>query len=352
MSTSKVVKRLVKSNRHYKLNQYREELDLYDHFIALDWSIKNMAVARLTKKSASPKVIESPSDVVVLQEYLKNLNGKKIMTIEETTSTHWLYVELYDYVDRIVICDPFKNRLLTDGPKNDKIDASKLCELLKGGFVREVYHTNDRSYRYRKLERAYNQVVRAGVRLYNQKSSVYRSHGKSYKEGESIDDPTASFILDHINADIQQYKENKKMYEEIFEQECTTNKVLKNLCQLPGFGPIIAFRIYSIVVDIRRFPRAGKYLAYCGLVKHTKESGSVYYGKRKARYNRMLKDGYKTAAIVALQRQNPMREYYDHLREKGIAEHNARNAVARYLARVSFGMMKNGTPYEPYRWRN
>jgi transposase len=352
MSISKLVKRTVKSNRHYKLNEYREKLDRYDHFIALDWSIKTMAVARLTKKTKSPKIIESPSDVVVLQEYLKNLNGKKILTIEETTSTHWLYVELYDYVDRIVICDPFKNRLLTDGPKNDKIDASKLCELLKGGFVREVYHTTERSYRYRKLERAYTQVVRAGVCLYNQKSSVYRSLGKSYRDEEDIDDPTALFILDHINADIKRYKEKKKMYEQIFEQECTTNKVLKNLCQLPGLGPIIAFRIYSIVVDVRRFPRAGKYLAYCGLVKHTKESGSVYYGKRKARYNRALKDAYKTAAIVAIQNQNPMREYYDYLRENGVAEHNARQAVARYLARVSFGMMKNETPYEPYRWRH
>jgi hypothetical protein len=25
--------------------------------------------------------------------------------------------------------------------------------------------------------------------------------------------------------------------------------------------------------------------------------------------------------------------------------------VARYLAKVSLGIMKNGTKYEPYRWR-
>jgi len=60
---------------------------------------------------------------------------------------------------------------------------------------------------------------------------------------------------------------------------------------------------------------------------------------------------YRTATEVALLGKNPMRDYYDYLREKGVAHQNAKNAVARYLARVSYGMMKNGTTYEPYRWR-
>ena len=48
---------------------------------------------------------------------------------------------------------------------------------------------------------------------------------------------------------------------------------------------------------------------------------------------------------------NPIREYYDHLLAQGVAEHNARHAVARYIARISYGMLKSGTRYEPYRWK-
>ena len=59
--------------------------------------------------------------------------------VEETTTSQWLYTELRDYVDRMVICDPYRNKLLNDGPKTDKIDAAKLVHLLKAGLIKEVY---------------------------------------------------------------------------------------------------------------------------------------------------------------------------------------------------------------------
>ena len=49
---------------------------------------------------------------------------------------------------------------------------------------------------------------------------------------------------------------------------------------------------------------------------------------------------------------NPIREYYDSLISKGVAAHNARNAVARYIARISYGILKSGEKYQPYRWRH
>lgn len=60
---------------------------------------------------------------------------------------------------------------------------------------------------------------------------------------------------------------------------------------------------------------------------------------------------YKTAAMAAISGNNPVREYYDYLLEKGTAEHNARNAVARYIAKVSYGMLKSGEKYQPYKRR-
>jgi hypothetical protein len=45
---------------------------IYDHYIAIDWSIKNMAIARMTKKSNKITVIDVDSDIEDLQAYLKN----------------------------------------------------------------------------------------------------------------------------------------------------------------------------------------------------------------------------------------------------------------------------------------
>ena len=71
---------------------------IYDHYIAIDWSIENMAIARMTKKSNKISVVDFPSDITDLQAYLKNLKGTKILAIEETTTSQWLYTELNDYV--------------------------------------------------------------------------------------------------------------------------------------------------------------------------------------------------------------------------------------------------------------
>jgi len=46
---------------------------IYDHYIAIDWSINNMAIARMTKKSNKITTVDVPSDIEDLQAYLKNL---------------------------------------------------------------------------------------------------------------------------------------------------------------------------------------------------------------------------------------------------------------------------------------
>ena len=50
---------------------------IYNHYIAIDWSIKNMAIVRMTKKSNKITAIDVPSDIEDLQAYLKNLREPK-----------------------------------------------------------------------------------------------------------------------------------------------------------------------------------------------------------------------------------------------------------------------------------
>ncbi|MBF0106055.1 MAG: hypothetical protein HQM16_12095 [Deltaproteobacteria bacterium] len=74
--------------------------NIYDHYVAIDWSIKNMAIARMTKKSNRISVIDVPSDLGNCVAYLKNLKGTVVLTFEETTVAQWMYTELKDgFVD-------------------------------------------------------------------------------------------------------------------------------------------------------------------------------------------------------------------------------------------------------------
>jgi transposase len=319
----------------------------YQHYMALEWSEGIMVLARTTNPRRAPQAFERSSDIKELRQYFLSLKGRKILTFEETTSAQWLYLELCDVVDRIIICDPHYNRLLIHGPKTDKIDATKLCTLLCAGLLKEVFHSASELYELRRLVSGYDDLVQGGVRLLNQHHALERAGGPTHRAGRF-----APFVADYLQQSIALYQKVKPEYEKKFDHLCRHHRLLRNLKQLDGIGTIGAVKILAVVVDAHRFPSAGHYVSYCGLVKHQKYSGGHYYGQRQGQYNRILKAVYKTATLAAIKGQNPIREYYDYLLSKGVAEHNARNAVARYLAKVTYGMLKSGEAYQPYRWRD
>ena len=327
---------------------------VFDHYIAVDWSAKNMAIARMTKKSNKITVIDVPADVAELQVYLKNLEGTKILTIEETTTSQWLYTELKDYVNKIVICDPTRNKLLDDGPKTDKIDAAKLVQLLRAGLMKEVYHSNDKFLYLRRIVSGYEDLVKAGVRLKNQRYSLFRVCGKDgyEKTGVKLELPAEQHVLESLDRQIAAYETEKETYEKAFNKLARKHQEIKNQTILPGIGVINAVKIVARVVTPYRFADKGHYLSYCGLIKLDKISGGVSYGKKNPRFCRQLKGVYKTGALAAIGGNNPINDYYEYLiREKGYPEHNARHKAARRLAVLSLGVFKSKKKYNPYNER-
>lgn len=325
---------------------------VYDQYIAVDWSAKNMAIARMTKKSNKITAIDVPSDITELQVYLKNLKGTKILAVEETTTSQWLYTELKDYVNKIIICDPHRNRLLSEGPKTDKIDARKLVQLLKANLMKEVYHSADKFLYLRRVVSGYEDLVKSGVRLKNQKYSLLKACGKTGKErkGIKLSFSGEQYVLECLDRQIESYEKEKKGYENEFEKLARKYPEIRHQKSLPGIGVINAVKIVSRVVTPYRFADKGHYLSYAGLVKLEKISGGRSYGKKKPRYCRQLKSIYKSGLLAALCGNNPINNYYKHLiLEKDYPIHNARNKACRRLAILSLGVFRSGKKYQPYR---
>lgn len=321
----------------------------YDHYIAVDWSTKNMAIARMTHKTNKIKVIDVPSDLKELQVYLKSLKGRKILVIEETTTSQWLYTELRDYVDHIIVCDPHRNRLLSEGPKTDKIDACKLVQLLKANLLKEVYHSANRFIYLRRLVSGYEDLVKAGVRWKNQRSSLLRAcglSGEEVKEGGLLRSEDR-LVLGCLERQIEAYEREKQGFEEEFEKLRLRYPEIRHQAGLPGIGTINAVKIVARIVSPHRFNNLGHFLSYSGLIKLEKQSGKVRYGRKDPRYCRQLKSVYKTGAFSAIGNHNPIHQYYEYLiREKGYPEYNARHKAARKLAALSLGVFKSGKKYQ------
>jgi len=324
---------------------------MFDHYIALDWAQSNMAIGRMTKESSQVKVINVPAKLEELKLYLERLKGKKSLAFEETNTSQWLYVELKDYVDSILICDPYRNALLSEGAKTDELDAEKLVRLLKANMLKPVFHSGDELITLRKIESGYEDLVKAGVRLKNQRAALFRAQGKA-KRKETVEDVASVFVIKGLELQIESYETEKKRYETKMESCRKKHAVIRCLDQIPGIGLIGAFKITARVVDPKRFLDRGDWLSYCGLVRCEKQSGGMSYGWRMPRYCRTLKSVFKTAAIsvIVSRGRNPLKDYYEFLlKEKRYATHNARHALARRIAVIALGVMKSGKAYESER---
>jgi len=322
---------------------------MFNHYVAIDWAMSNMAIARMTEKSNEVHIIDVPSSIKELQVYLKNLRGAICLTFEETTTSQWLYTELNDYVDKIIICDGFRNKLLSDGPKTDKIDSGKLVKLLKADLLKEVYHTSNHFIELRKIVSGYEDTIKAGVRLKNQRSALFRAYNKNHKKELELDGDADSFVLQGFDENIDKYEHEKTRYLVEFKRLERKYPEIKRVSDIPGIGTKSAVKIVSRVVDAHRFRTKNHFLSYCGLIKLEKMSGGKSYGKKNPRYCRMMKSIFKMATLAVIGRDNQFGEYYKHLLEqKGYSERMARSAVSRKIAAVVYGVMKSKNKYEAH----
>jgi transposase len=109
-------------------------------FVGMD--VHKEAITIAVMNSAGKVVMESiiETKAVTVLQFIQGLRGDLHVTFEEGTWAAWLYDLLKPHVTKVVVCNPRKSALLKDGSKGDKIDARKLAELLRGGYLKPVYH--------------------------------------------------------------------------------------------------------------------------------------------------------------------------------------------------------------------
>jgi hypothetical protein len=117
----------------------KEVIDMRSSYVGLD--VHQEAITVAVRDGAGKLVMESilPTRASALLEFLDGVRGELHVTLEEGTWAAWLYDVLKPHVRELVVCNPRRNALLKEGSKDDKVDARKLSELLRGGLLRAVY---------------------------------------------------------------------------------------------------------------------------------------------------------------------------------------------------------------------
>jgi len=309
-----------------------------------------------------------PTTIPAISNVLDSLQGKKYLAVEEGPMVGWLYRNLNKKVDKFIASDPRRNKLISsDGDSDDRIDATKLASLLRGNYLRAVYHSEDNQRSELKHWVAlYHDRVRDAVRHINKIRARCRMYGVRIPRLVLRDPSRRSRWLSEIkHPDLAKqlnmlwlgYDATAKQTRVAKQQLVGLSKKYRIIYlweELPGIGLIRATTLFAFMDTPWRFKRKNKLWKYCGVGLQRSASGTDKKGRPKpARLqlpwavNRTLKNAVLGAALSAInQKTNVFKDYYERMVKDGVITSNARHAVARKLLTVMWGMCKTNSRFD------
>jgi transposase len=334
----------------------------------VDCKMTELAVERDRKVVRRERV---PTDIASLREFLGTVRGPKVMVIEEGPMSGWLYRNLRREVERLVVCDPRRNKsIYDDGDKTDPVDAAGLAALQRGGYTREVYHTLDEDrLALKEIVALYHDRVQEAVRQVNKLRAQAKAYGqripraalegaKARGEWMGTVQPTAlRERLEILWRGWDVVRSQAKMAKAHVSRRAKAYGTIAVWQEVPGVGLIRAATLYAYLDTPDRFASEKKLYKYCGLGLKRSASGTDPRGRPKEgrlclyrRANHRLKDALLGAALSAVSwSDNPLRQYYRACVKDGMTESNARHSVGRKILRVLVALWKTGRRYDASR---
>lgn len=343
-----------------------------DKYIGMDVHQATTVVAVLdgNGKVIWERVVATEAGAII--RLLESLSGALHVTFEETTQAAWLYEVVRSKVVEVVVCDPRRNKLLSEGSKADKVDARRLAELLRVGMLRSVYHGHAGVRRLKELVRGYetlsSDVQRTMVRI----KAIYRGRAISTRgrdvyqvqqRPQWLAQLTESGIrqrAEWLYAELDHLRPLRREAKRMMIEESRKHHAVQLLRTIPQLGPVRSAIIVAIVDTPYRFRTAHQLWSYCGLAVITHMSAE--YEMKEGRVvrtrkpvatrglnrncNRSLKDVFIGAATGGAQRE-PYRSYVETRQNRGMRKEMARLTLARKIVAVALTIWKKGEKFDP-----
>src|SRR5450432_4571127 len=341
-------------------------------YIGMDVHKEAIAIAVMNGdgKVVMESIIETKASTIV--QFLLGVRGELHVTFEEGTWAAWLYDLLKPHVQELVVCNPRRNALMKEGSKSDKIDARKLADLLRGGYLRSVYHGENGLRTLKELARSYLTINKDLTRVMNRVKALYRSWGIPCS-GQQVYAPRhrAEWLQKIGEAGVrrraeffyQQLDALRGLHQAVRRDllaESRKQSVTKLLRQIPSIGPIRAALLIALIQTPHRFRTKRQLWTYSGFAVETHDSGEYRFVRGKLvrnreritvrglnhNHNHDLKNLFKSAAVSANTRPGPLRDFYVARLEKGMRPTMARLTLARKIAAITLTIWKKGVDFD------
>lgn len=345
----------------------RKEIAMATYYIGADVHSNNTELA-IEQRGKIVARYSVPTTIPAISTVLSSLQGKKILAMEEGPMAGWLYRNLNEKVDKFVVSEPRRNKLITcEGDKDDRIDSGKLAILLRGNFLKAVHHTSDDHRAHLKhWINLYHDRVRDAVRDINKIRACCRMHGlriprrvvrNNVHRHEwlcGLDNPVLKAQLHMLWIGYDATREQVDLAKKQFSSYARKYPIIKSWCKLPGIGPIRAATIFAYLDTPWRFKKRSKLHKYCGVGLVRATSGKDKKGRPRPpklklpwAVNRRLKNAVMGAATSAIERtDNAFKDYYERMLSHEITPANAKHSVARKMVSTMSAMWKTDSEFD------
>ena len=122
------------------------------HYIGMDCHITTLDFAVVNEAGRLVKASSVATSVNGFMEFVKTVPPPRTIYMEESALAAWALETCVRFGEKLVITDPKKNHWIGSSvQKDDPLDALKLAQLGRGGYIKEIHHPVGERRRFREL---------------------------------------------------------------------------------------------------------------------------------------------------------------------------------------------------------
>lgn len=277
------------------------------------------------------------------------------------TCLNWFFIRkvLYGYVKEIKVAEAYKLRIIAEAKvKTDSLSAYHLAQLLRIGYIPEIYVPDEKTIKLRELIRARVYLVRLKTRMKNKIHSLldkngFHNHpgtdlfgkaGRDFLRKLTIGKPEEGIIARYLEI-IEKLEENIKAFEIIVGNNIDETKEIKLLRSIPGIGRIASHLLLAEIGEIGRFRSKEKLCSFAGLCPKVHCSGEVEHrGHISKAGNSYIRWILTECAQVASRHSPGLRRIFCRIQRKHGTK-VAMIAVARTMLEIVFNVLTKGEEF-------
>ncbi|MHC4858170.1 MAG: transposase [Planctomycetota bacterium] len=334
-------------------------------YLSMDVHVRNIVMGDMDSNGKyHGKRPFAPSEINIISA-LKAVKAKiKYLIIEAGPLANWVAQTANPYVTQVFICDPRENALIHKAStKDDKLDARKLCRLLRLNEFKEVYRPeNDERAIFKAAVQHYNDLRDQLAVVKKKIKAMFRQWGVIDVFGDSV---YSTAGRDKFLKQVSQrtiYLQLQRLYELMdhsaaMKQDAKDTMTalgrkypeIKEFKKLPGIGSVGAITYDAYIQTPHRFARRNRMWKYCrtAVTDRTSDGKPLGYKRLDKAGIGELKALSHRAFMSAMKSDNEVKRFYLQSLQRTHNHKHARLNTQRKILTVMLGIWKKGQPYRP-----